>query len=251
MYEDYVMIPLDLPPLPVDIEAFRAFTQTHCEACAFNGNLVRYVLFHARKPVIDGELVLHAADPRLREVPDGTTFAWDPVFAERFPALVEWVEALPFARIHDFSLVTQNSDVAEHLDVFGHNNSITWYEHFRPVEPMYYRILFCDPQDAVTRNRCFYVTTTFGGERHWVRLPEGVSAIAMGGSTCYHGAQHNAGHYKTTGVLYGELDRHRHWDLLRRSLARYGDLAVKTPRPGPVEGPGAVMPYGGASYHGG
>jgi hypothetical protein len=250
MYEDYVLIPLDLPPLPVSIEAMRRFAQTRCEECAFNGNLLRFVLFHARKPVIDGELLLHAADPRMRQVPQGTRFEWDPVFAQSFPDLVAWVDALPFAELHDFSLVTQNASVAEHLDVFGENNSNTWYETYRTVEPMYYRIIFCAENDVVTRSRCFYVTTEFGGERHWVELPAGVNAIAMGGSTCYHGAHHNPGHYKTTGVLYGELDRPRHWDLLGRSLRRYGDLAVRTPRPGPVEGPGAVMPYGGASYHG-
>ncbi len=250
MHEDYIVIPLDLPPLPVSVEAMRAFTQSRCEECAFNGDLVRYVLYHARKPVLDGELVLYPSDPRLADIPQGTPFDWDPEFRRRFPELVDWVDALPFRRIHDFSLVTQNSSVAEHLDVFGENNSITWYETFRTVEPMYYRIIFCHPDDVITRNRCFYVTTEFGGERHWVRLPEGVNAIAMGGSTCYHGAHHNPGHYKTTGVLYGDLDPRRHWDLLAQSLARYGDHAVRTPRPGPVDGPGAAMPYGGAAYHG-
>ncbi len=250
MYEDYVVIPLDLPPMSVLIDDMRDFAQSRCEECAFNGNLLRYVLCHARKPVMGDELVLYPSDPRLRSIAQGTRFDWDPEFRLRFPALVDWVDALPFNRIHDFSLVTQNSSVAEHLDVFGENNSVTWYETFRIVEPMYYRIIFCRPDDEVTRNRCFFVTTEFGGEKHWVRLPEGVAAIAMGGSTCYHGAHHNPGHYKTTGVLYGDLDPRRHWDLLKRSLDRYRDFAVRTPTPGPVVGPGAVMPYGGASYHG-
>jgi len=250
MFEDYVVIPLDLPPLPISIAAMREFTQTHCEECAFNDNLLRYVLYHARKPVLDGELVVHAADPRLACLPQGTHFDWDPVFRQRFPALIDWLEALPFTRLHDFSLVTQNAAVAEHLDVFGQNNSITWYETFRIVEPMYYRIIFCAADDETTRNRCFYVTTEFGGERHWVRLPDGVSAIAMGGSTCYHGAWHNPGHYKTTGVLYGDLDPQRHWALLEHSLARYRSSAIRKSRPGPVAGPGATMPYRGAVYHG-
>lgn len=250
MYEDYALIPLDLPPLPASIDALRSFTQHHCEECAFNGNLLRYVLYHARKPVLDGQLLLYPADPRMGSIPQGTEFDWDPEFRRRFPELIDWIEALPFTRLHDFSLVTQNASVAEHLDVFGQNNSITWYEQFRTVEPMYYRIIFCYPEDETTRSRCFYVTTEYGGERHWVRLPAGVNAIAMGGSTCYHGAHHNPGHFKTTGVLYGDLDPRRHWELLRRSLARHGEYALRKAHAGPVEGPGTVMPYGGASYHG-
>jgi hypothetical protein len=144
------------------------------------------------------------------------------------------------------TLVTQTDDIREHLDVFGHNNSVTYYEAYRHVEPMYYRIIFCDPGDTVCRNECFYVTFEYGGDRHFVRLPPDSCAIAMSSSTCYHGAVHHPGHRKTTVAIHGLLERTRHLELLARSLVKYRDYAIRVPAPGPVTGPGAVLPYAGA-----
>jgi hypothetical protein len=246
VYEDYAIIPLDVGRAPVDAEALKAFVQRNCERCAFTANAIRYVLFFARKPVIDGELLLHACDPRFEDLTDAAGYAWDPVFQREFPELCTWVEELPLRVLFGVDLVTQTADIRDHLDVFGHNNSESYFREFRHIEPIYYRAIISDPGDNVARSRCFYVTREHGGERRYVNLPDGTDAFAMSSSICYHGAEFHAGHFKTTVVIYGEHDVERHLALLDRSLERYGDHAIRFEAAGPVGGPGAVLPYAGA-----
>jgi len=237
------VIPLALPPLPVDVTAFKSFVQSHCEQCAFSGNAIRYVLFHARKPVIGGRLVTHSCDPRYGDLPGDARFRWDPVFRSRFLPFTKWCEALPFKQMYGLELVTQTAHIGEHLDIFGHNSSRTHYRRFHSVEPMYYRLVFCEPDDAVSRTRSFFVTRSYRGKRHYVRLPKGTNAFAMSSSVCYHGATFNPGHFKTTGVIYGELDSDRHKALLEESLGKFSDRAIPFPGATAVKGPGSKLPY--------
>ena len=172
-------------------------------------------------------------------------FVWDPAFVTAFPALCRWIEALPFTVLHGFDLVTQTADVRPHLDVFGLNNSQTMFARNRALEPVFYRILFTGPDDDACRSRSFFVSREVDDPPTYVELPDGASVIALTSSVAYHGATDRPGR-KTTGVLYGVLDEQAHLELLARSLARRPDLAVRFPPSGPVEGPGAVLPYGGA-----
>lgn len=246
MFEDYAVMPLDLPMPPVDTGQLRSFLQTKCEGCAFTNNEAKYLLFYARKPVVDGKLLLHAADPLIGETYEGTHFDWDPIFENRFSDLVEWFNALPFIELHGVTLVTQTADIPEHMDIFGMNNSITYYEMFRRYEPRYYRVIFTLPGDTVARNQSFFVTQEYGGERAYISIPEGTSTIALSSSTCYHGATWRRGHYKTTAAIYGNLDVEKHLSLLRRSLDRYPDYTILLRKPGPVMGPAGELPYRGA-----
>ena len=245
-FEDYAVIPLDLPAPPVDIDRLRAFVHKHCDSCAFTGDDIRMVVFYARKPIVDGKLLLHSADPRFEATDDDSRFDWDPAFATTFPDLAAWFESFPFTRLDGVTFVTQTADVDEHMDIFGMHNSHSYYELFRDVEPRYYRIIFGG--DEVARNESFYVTQSYRGEREFVRLPSETAVIAMGSSTCYHGAKHKRGHYKSTVAVYGTLDVARHRELLRRSLAKHADRSIRLRQRGPVGGPAAVMPYGGVAY---
>lgn len=249
MFADYALLPLDLTHPPVDVGQLKSFVQHHCDQCAFTNNTIRYVLFHARKPVYRGELALGPGDPRFSgELPQ--RYEWDPRFSHAFPQLVAWFEALPFIRINGVELVTQTLDIPEHLDVFGNNNADTYHRRYRHIEPIYYRVIMTNPDDMLARSRSFYVTREFGGTRHYAHLPDGTSTFAMSSSVCYHGATHVAGHYKTTMVMYGDLDPMAHLALLRRSLERYGEYAVKFDRAGPVDGPGREFPYRGSDDYG-
>src|SRR5262245_34302349 len=98
MFEDYAVIPLDLPQPPVDADALRRFLQQYCERCAFTGNVIRYVLFFGRKPIVDGRLLLNPSDPRFDAADENTRFEWDPVFRDRFPELIAWFDMLPLTR---------------------------------------------------------------------------------------------------------------------------------------------------------
>jgi hypothetical protein len=246
MYEDYAYIPLDVPAPPVDITELQRFVQSRCEQCAFTDNRIRWVLYHARKPVFDHEPLLYAQDPRFEQLTPDTRFVWDPCFGRSFRALAEWFETLPFTNLQGLTLTTQTDHIRDHMDIFGHNNSASYYEHHRDMEPCYYRMILCHSDDEISRKRSFYVTQEYGGAKRYVNLPDDTSLIALSSSCCYHGATHNPGHYKTTAVLYGDLDRGAHLELLKRSLDRYGDYALRLDRPGPVSGPGAVLPYAGA-----
>ena len=249
MFEDYAMIPLDVPVPPVDTARLRTFVQTWCERCKFSDNVIRLLLYHARKPMVNGAPMPWEPAAYSDSLPPGTKFGWDPSFAASFPELTEWFESLPFAELGGLTFATQTDHVHEHMDIFGQNNSITYYEAYRHLEPRFYRTIFCYEDDRKCRENSFYVTTEYGGEKRFVRLPPETSVIAMSSSTCYHGAVHNKGHFKTTAVLYGDLDQAAHYDLLQRSLDRYGDLAVRLERPGPVMGPAAEFPYRGVEEH--
>jgi hypothetical protein len=240
---DYACIPLDVPAPEVDVEALRRFVQSFSDGCAFTRNEIRYVTYYARKPARAGRL-LRPADPGFADLQPGTSFAWDPAFATRFPALVRWLERLPFRELHGIDLVTQTADVPDHMDIFGNNNSVSYYRRYRAVEPRLYRALLFEPDDARVRRRSFYVTKRFGGRRHFVVLPRETHIFAMSSSICYHGSVRNRGHYKTTAAIFGALDPVRHLELLRRSLARFPRHAIRL-APGPVSGPGAFRPYRG------
>ena len=139
--------------------------------------------------------------------------------------------------------MTQTADVDEHMDIFGMHNSHSYYELFRDVSPA-----TTGSSSAATRSPATspsMSTQTYRGERQFVQLPSETSVIAMGSSTCYHGAKHNRGHYKSTVAVYGTLDVPRHLELLRRSLAKHGDRAIRLRQREPVGGPAAEMPYGG------
>jgi hypothetical protein len=243
-FSDYAIIPLDVSPPAVDMHDLRDFLQKHCERCAFTNNVIRYVLFLARKPVVNGQLLLHAADQRLTDEMSSERFDWDPAFKLRFPGLVDWFEQFPFDELYGIDLVTQTDDIQEHMDIFGHNNSETYFARYREIEPMYYRTVFRLDGDEVARTRSLYVTREFHGEKFYVELPREVYAFAMSSSVCYHGACFNRGHYKTTAATYGSLNRARHLDLLERSLAKFGTHAIKF-EACPVPGPARELPYGG------
>ncbi len=247
MFEDWAAIVLDVPPAPVDIEDLRDFVQHHADHCAFVDDRIRHVTFHARKPVVDGALVLHApslADAVARASQEETPpFGWDPVFAGRFSPLTTWFESLPFARLDGITFVTQTADIPDHLDVFGDHSAVTYYEAHRAVEPAFYRAVFTRDHDEEVRSGSFYVTETFGGPRRFVAFPAGRNLAAVSTSTVYHGAVHHPGRFKTTAAVYGALDDDRHLELLGRSLARLPRAAIRLTRPGPVDGPGARRPY--------
>lgn len=245
MFEDYACIPLDVPLPPVNGDEMRRFVQTHCERCAFTDDEIRWVGFFARKPKIGSSLQLYTHGVEFEDVSKTLEYGWDPAFAERFPDLLDWFENLPFARLTGLTLTTQTDHVPDHMDIFGNNNSVSYYEAFRSLEPRYYRMIFSREVDEISRRESFYVTEEFGGPRRYVELPDETAIFAVSSSACYHGAKHNPGSYKTTGVLYGELDMDGHLELLRRSLVRFGGSCIRLTRPGPVLGPGAERPYRG------
>ena len=240
MYEDWALVPLDLPAPRHDPFALRRFLQAHCDGCYFSDEVIRFTLFHARKPVIEGRLLCHICDPRFAFNAPGAGYDWDPIFRAAFPDLVAWFDALPFVTLEVVTFLVQTGDVPEHLDLFGRHTSITMYEAVRHLEPMYYRVLFAMPDDSESREASLYVTEEYGGERRFVSIPQGAPAFAIAASTCYHGAVYNRGRFKATAAVSGVLDERRHLELVGRSLAVHAERAVRLEHPGPVEGPGTL-----------
>jgi hypothetical protein len=243
MFEDYAVIPLDLPLPPVQWEKLRDFVHQHCESALFLDNIARFILFNARKPVVDGELLLHPPDPRFDDTDERTEFGWDPVFAALFPDFIRWFDVFPFNPLQGVTLVTQTADVPEHIDIAGRHNSVSFYETWRRLEPRYYRAIIADWTEEGDVTGSFFITEEYGGERRYVRLPPETRAFALGSSTCYHGATLNEGRFKSTIAVYGRLDDAAHYALLQRSLDRFPDHVIRLNEPGPVAGPGARHLY--------
>lgn len=241
MFEDYAIIPVDLPLPPVDPLELRGFVHSRCDRAYFQDNVPRFVVFSARKPVVDGQLLLHPADPRFA-LADGE-FDWDPVFLRRFPEFAAWVGKFPFRRLQWVEVVTQTGDVPEHLDLSGGHTSVSAYESWRNLEPRFYRVVIRYSPGDDGADPGFYVSKEISGERRHLRLPPETRVFALGSSTCYHGADWRPRFSGAIVAVCGTLDEERHLELLRRSLERFGEHAVKLDPPGPVSGPGAATPY--------
>jgi len=242
-FAHYAAIPLDVPLAPIEAGKARKFVQKYCEQCAFSKDLIRYVAFFARKPVFDGQIDLHSiTQSGSSRIPNG--YEWDPAFKQRFPEFVEWIRILPFSRIDAMVLVTQTDDIRDHMDIFGKNNSVTYFDTYKMIEPRNYRVRIFDAGDDLMRNRSFYVSRDHEGERRYVRLPEATNSFAVSSSTCYHGSTFHKGHYKTTIAIHAELDAKRHRELLSRSISKFRDYCIDY-APEPASGPAAVLPYKG------
>ena len=243
MYEDWAMIPLDVAAPPVDMHALKQLLQSKCDGCYFQNGRVRFTLFHARKPVVDGRVLLHSCDPRFVFNVPGAQYDWDPAFAAQFPELVAWFEQFPFTTLEVVSFLVQTAEVPVHLDLFGGASAVQTYEQYRQLEPMYYRVLFTEPSDQDSRTASLYVLKHPHDARRYVQLPEGVTAFALAATTCYHAADYNPGRFKATAAVSGTLDHQRHTQLLGRSLERYSAHAIRLAEPGPVSDAGARAVY--------
>jgi len=248
VFSDYAAIPLDLPALPIDPARLRSFVQTHCEQCAFSRNQIRYVAFYARKPILKGRLSLYAIDQMSSLINGDTYFDWDPKFAELFPSAVEWFHLLPTRRLRGVILVTQTDHIPPHMDIYGQENSQTYFHKYSAIEPRNYRAILCEPARNSANQRSFYVIKDIGGRRRYVELPKDTNTFALNSSICYHGARHNSGSYKTTVVVHSTVDTEGHLSLLERSLKRYGNYAIRFPGAGPAQGPASEMPYRGSEH---
>jgi len=243
MFEDWAVIPLEFPLPPVDMTALRSFLQSTCEGCYFQDERIRFTLFHARKPVIDGALLLHTCDPRFAFNQPGTTYNWDPVFAASFPELVRWFETFPFTALEVVTFLVQTDEVPAHLDLYGNASPVQTYERCRHLEPMHYRVLFAEADDRQSREASFHVLREPGGSRQYLHLPQETAAFAVAASTCYHAADYHRGNFKATAAVSGTLDPERHAALLTRSLQQFERFAIRLETPGPVAGPAAATIY--------
>lgn len=228
---DVAAVPLDLAPVPVRFAELQAWAEGRVDEQAHDDGVPRLSLAWAR-------------------VPDAVAggYRWVPEVVERFAPLVAWLEGLPFRSLAGVDLVTQHADVADHIDVFGANNSVTTFQRNAPLEPVSYRVVLAEPGDVEARTASFYVSRDHGGVRSYVELPPGVDAMAVSSSICYHGARFVGPGRKMTVAIHGELDPAAHLALLARSVERNADQVVRFPGAGPVRGPGAVLPYAGPAH---
>jgi hypothetical protein len=233
---------LDLPPAPFVAEELRRFVHTFCEECAFNQNTIRYVAYYARKPILDGKLAMHCTEQSSKAIDEFTRFDWDPAFRSKFQAVVDWFGLLPFRRLRGVILVTQTSDIRDHLDLYGDESSVSVFTAHSAIEPRNYRILITDNTPGVARGS-FYVSREFGGTRTYVNMPSSTNTFALNSSICYHGSRFCPGSFKTTVVIHGEVDAPVHIELLERSLRRYGRDSIRYPGAGAAQGPAAEIPY--------
>ncbi len=243
MFEDWAMIPLAVAAPPVDMQALMRMLQSTCDGCHFQDGRVRFTLFHARKPVVDGRVLLHCCDPRFVFNVPGLDYDWDPAFAAQSPELVAWFEGFPFTTLEVVTFLVQTAEVPLHLDLFGGASAVQTYEAYRQFEPMYCHVLFAEPVEQDSRTSSLYVQRHPQDERRYVRLPDGVTSFALAATTCYHAADYNPGRFKATAAVSGTLDHQRHTRLLGSSLERYATHAIRLAEPGPVSDAGASAVY--------
>jgi hypothetical protein len=134
-----------------------------------------------------------------------------PGFTARFPGLFEAIERLPFREIGVVGMMRQLGEIDEHRDTYDPNE---------PQEPRRYLLYLTDPH-----HNTFWVRN--GDQRRVVDIPDQTRVFAFNNSETTHGALPPTGEKILLSVV-GIIDDARHQALLERSIALYGDYAIRS-----------------------
>lgn len=234
-YGNYAIIPLDVQKPPLDAKKLKKLIQHRCHFCEFTNNSIRYISLHVRKYVKRNAVTRYLKG----------SYCWDKEFVDTFPSFQQWLKLLPFNSIGEIIFVTQTDDITDHVDIFGDNNSITYYKKYISIEPKEYRVIIQDDSSILKTQNNFYVAKDFEGKKHYLNFPPATNSFVLNSSCCYHGSSYHKGLFKTTLVIHGELNQNAHHNLLQRSIEKYREYTIYFDQSGPAKGPAEIFPYPG------
>ena len=215
--DDIIFLPLDVPPLADKQEIIGKFNSDR-----------RYVWW-------DEQLLVGNKD---YDKPLGYPEPPNDCAAD-FPALMKHVEMhLPFDWLSYFRLARAVKPVGLHVDdnyvnpPFPHHKAITQdlKQHHLDNEPMGYRVIISGSRNT------FYFCKQYDPEyktqieqpKHYVTIPDATDFFLIRNYQQPHGVDTNDQDAdRIVGFLLGHLNVDKHRDLIARSMARFGDHALR------------------------
>ena len=142
-------------------------------------------------------------------------------FAKANPNFVDWLKHLPYRHIINLKILRQNTKhgAGLHVDLLQPGKDLPLYHHTIFNEPLGYRVLV-----KGKRKDCLY-TLDRNQERVYCNLPESTNVWCQNHSANLHGAEPDEGREVLFMHLIVVPDEHR--SLLQKSLAKYGDYAIR------------------------
>jgi len=211
-YGRYLYLPLDLPDPKVD-DAFRQWFAENSQHInkvradvAGGYNEVKTFRSIDRAPMNNAIWQVNVREDVLTE----------------FPAIGEYLAALPYEGVANWSIWSSNMPVSHHRD------EGPWYDL-----PCAFRLMLFDTNPAGTliiRESPVENNKYAGG----VYLPrvEGTRAFAWNNLRVTHASTHDPAYEKALLITHaGRLDLDRYEDLMERSLAKYGQHALVSSHP--------------------
>lgn len=137
-------------------------------------------------------------------------------------------EYFPFEYMRGIKLWTNTDIVPVHTDRFHIKKKPNRHATGRPMFPQTFRVMLYDENTCPTFYMASSADKADAGDRHYVSLPCNTNSFVFNDSTAVHGADY-AGRTKILLVLQGKRDNVKYMDLMQRSLAKYGDIAMRLP----------------------
>lgn len=214
---DIIFLPLDVPKVPRSSDMVDLF-EGHD----------RYVWWQE-------EILLGNKDYNK---PLGHPEPWNPG-SEKFRPLIDHIqEHLPFEYLSFMRLARARDKVGLHVDdnyevpPFPHHKAITkdLRDHHLANEPIGYRVILSGSRDTFYFCKDYDPTyrTEIDQPRTYVTIPEDTDFFLIRNYQQPHGVDTNPlDANRIVGFMLGKVDVAGHEELIRRSLLRFGDYALK------------------------
>lgn len=148
-------------------------------------------------------------------------WSWTEKAQVHAPGLIKWIEDnLPYKDVRYCAALSSVGTIKAHSDIpFNATQDIIDYHS--NLDPSLYRIVIAG--DIVDNG--FYVSSD-NIEKTYTRLPNTSPGWVMGATTCLHGNDDTVENHKVLVYAMGELDRDKHYELIKRSYEKYKEFAV-------------------------
>ena len=143
---------------------------------------------------------------------------WKTEIAEEFPQLLRWFEHLPFVNLRNVKLNLQIRPVAGHVDFTKPSDEPALWANNHENEPCGYRILV-----KGSRENCLWVERS-DRTRTMCQMPHDTDVYVLDHTAGMHGVAADSDRWLL--FCHAEIDGNKHQEILTRSLAKHGDLAI-------------------------
>jgi hypothetical protein len=157
---------------------------------------------------------------RLTERQDSpySVSAWKKEIRENSAGLIKWFGHLPFTNLRNIKLNRQERPVGGHIDFTNPGLDGNLWENNHCNEPCGYRVLVRGRRDG-----CLWVDGS-DGTRYACNMPGSTDVYVLDHTAGYHGVDDDADRW--TIFCHAEIEPNLHAAIIKRSLEKYGDLAI-------------------------
>lgn len=159
-------------------------------------------------------------------LPYATQRPWLPGIQEKFPRLVAFIEEhLPFETVCFAKIFRSKENLGFHVDIGKFDQvSKDYYDHLYRSSPSGYRIVLGGQYEDVLH----YQSHPGNPREKWTasKLPQETNVFVHSSVDAVHGAIYDPNQKRYVLFIHGWLNLKKHYDLIERSVAKYGEFAL-------------------------